>query len=219
MLLTWSKSSRIKSRSRYGIYLILCMVVFLNSCSQKVPVVDVIEQPVAKAQALEEELTGDDLIIKKQQLYQRGIDALNSFDDTAARQIFQQFIDKYPTMSGAYVNLALIAYRQDDFPKAVELVNQTLDLNPSQAEAYHLRAQLQINNGNINDAREDYLKALQIKPNYGNAHYNLALLYDIYLQDIQQASIHYEIYLSLPGQKDEATKDWVNHLKGILKNG
>ena len=69
------------------------------------------------------------------------------------------------------------------------------------------------------EAKNDYLKAIQLKPDYINAQYNLALLYDIYLQDIKSAIQHYEIYLSLIDKPDEPTLEWVNHLKGTLKNG
>jgi len=64
----------------------------------------------------------------------------------------------------------------------------------------------------------DYLKAIEIKPAYANAQYNLALLYDIYLQEIELAIKHYEIYTSLLKKPDEATQEWINHLKGTLKN-
>ncbi len=73
--------------------------------------------------------------------------------------------------------------------------------------------------GKINDAKKDYIKAIELKPDYINAHYNLALLYDIYLQEITLAIKHYETYLSLLKKTDEATQEWVNHLRGTLANG
>ncbi|MFV9615434.1 MAG: tetratricopeptide repeat protein, partial [Gammaproteobacteria bacterium] len=82
-----------------------------------------------------------------------------------------------------------------------------------------LRGQLFVTKRKIHDAKKDYEKAIELKPDYSNAHYNLALLYDIYLQEMALAIKHYETYLSLIKKPDEATQEWVNHLKGVLANG
>ncbi len=87
------------------------------------------------------------------------------------------------------------------------------------APAYNLRAQLQLKKGAIKQAQQDYLKAIELYPDYTIAHYNLALLYDIFLQEIALAIEHYSIYLSLLDKEDENTRDWINHLKNTLKNG
>ena len=99
------------------------------------------------------------------------------------------------------------------------MVQKALQLNPAYAQAYNLRAQLNLSDGRISDARSDYLSALQYRPDYAIAEYNLALLYDVYYQDIAEAIRHYETYLSLIGQQDETTLEWVRHLRGTLGNG
>ncbi|MCP3669417.1 MAG: tetratricopeptide repeat protein, partial [Gammaproteobacteria bacterium] len=112
-----------------------------------------------------------------------------------------------------------IDYQQKKYERSFKQINKAIELNPLQAQSYHLRAQIQLQNGEIKQARSDYQKALELDPAYLNAHYNLALLYDIYLQEIALAIEHYSIYLSLLGEKDEAMQDWINHLKGTLENG
>lgn len=151
--------------------------------------------------------------------YKRGLIALNSNNDDEAQKIFKDFIEDKPKLAGPYTNLALIHYKKKEYDKALELVNKALARNPTQAEAYQLRAQIFVNKGKIHDAKNDYLKAIELKPDYINAQYNLALLYDIYLQEIVLAITHYEIYLSLIKKPDEATQEWVNHLKGTVANG
>ena len=209
----------IKHALKFRIYLLPAVVAILIGCGQKAPVVEIIEQPVADQQVITPEEIEENAKIEKRNLYQQGIDALGTRDYDNAKIIFAQFIQKYPSMAGAYVNLALIAYRQEDFQTTENLVTQAIGLNPSQAQAYHLRAQLHLKNGDIKKAQNDYIEAITIKPGYTNAHYNLALLYDIYLQDIEQAIEQYSLYLSLLDKEDEVTKDWIDHLRRTINNG
>jgi tetratricopeptide (TPR) repeat protein len=152
-------------------------------------------------------------------LYQQGLDALALNDLSGARKIFQQFIDDNPRLSGPYTNLALIEYKQEHYKQASKLLDIALSLNPEQAAAFHLKALIHLQQGEILPARDHYLRAIEIKPDYKNAHYNLALLYDIYLQEIELAIQHYTRYLSLTTEKDSRTREWVNHLKNTLNNG
>ena len=73
--------------------------------------------------------------------------------------------------------------------------------------------------GNIVKARDYYLRAIEIKDNYALAHYNLALVYDIYIQDIPKAIGHYQKYLALIKRKDQKTAEWVEQLKASMKKG
>lgn len=209
----------IKQALKFRICLLPAAAAILIGCSQKAPVVEIIQQPVAEQQVITPGEIEENARIEKLNLYQQGLDAFASRDYDNAKIIFAKFIEKYPSMAGAYVNLALIAYHLEDFQTTENLVTQAIGLNPSQAQAYHLRAQLHLKNGDIKKAQDDYIKAITIKPDYTNAHYNLALLYDIYLQDIEQAIKQYSIYLSLLGKEDEATKDWIEHLRRTINNG
>lgn len=151
--------------------------------------------------------------------YKSGITALNNKDYAKAQRIFTQLIRNQPALAGPYTNLALLHYKNGKLDESLKLVNKALELNPNQAQAYNLRAQIYIKNNKVNDAKNDYIKAIQLKPDYINAQYNLALLYDIYLQEIELAIQHYEIYMTLIKKPDQATQEWVSHLKGIIKNG
>ncbi len=159
-----------------------------------------------------------DVSSSDREAYRDGITALYNGELSTAERTFRGFIKQYPNLAGAYSNLALIALKQEKYDEAMKLVEKALSLNPAQAQAYNLRAQLNVQSGKIHEAKADYLKAVELKPDYVNAQYNLALLYDIYLQDIPLALQHYNIYMSLLKQPDEAVKEWINHLKGSLNN-
>ncbi len=190
----------------------------LSSCGQKSIEQASVEPVVVENQPESEPQTKGTRIINEHE-YQQGIDALRILDYDKAKRLFSRFIQNNPSLSGAYVNLALIAFHEEDYVAVDKLTRQAIDLNPNQAPAYHLRAQLQLKKGKIKLAREDYLKAIELRPDYSNAHYNLALLYDIYLQEIALAIEHYSIYLSLLDKEDLRTQEWISHLRNTLENG
>lgn len=151
--------------------------------------------------------------------YRLAITALSQNQLEEAEQRLKDFIKQRPELAGAYTNLGLVYYQKEQPELAIKMVEEAIKLNPGQAEAYHLRGQLLVKQGKIHEAREDYMKALELNPDYSNAHYNLALLYDIYLQDIAQALKHYEQYMALSKQPDEKIREWISHLKGSMNNG
>ena len=151
--------------------------------------------------------------------YQKGLDALKNEDYSRAQRIFTQFTQDKPDLAGAYSNLALIHFKDEEYDKSLDLINKALQINPEQAQAYQLRGLISVHKGKIHDAKSDYSRAVELKPDYANAQYNLALLYDIYLQEIALAIHHYEVYLSLIEGPDDTTQEWVDHLKRALKNG
>ena len=150
--------------------------------------------------------------------FRDAITALNNGDDSNSLRLFNELIRNNPNLAGPYTNLALMHYNKQEYEKSLKLTEKALKLNPDQAQAYNLRGQLNITAGKVHEAKADYLSAVKLKPNYTNAHYNLALLYDIYLQEIELAIKHYQIYTSLLKKPDPATLDWINHLKGTLSN-
>lgn len=153
------------------------------------------------------------------QRYRNAITELYNGNLESAKNQFIEFIQEKPNLAGAYSNLSLISYKLGDYQTALNYANQAIKRNARQAQAYHMRAQAYVKTGKINEAKADYLKALELKPDYILAHYNLALLYDIYLQEIELALKHYQSYTQLTDNKDKNTIDWISHLKGTLNNG
>ncbi len=195
-----------------SIYLMVVSVVALSACTQT-PEKQSTDAPQARSMDNISVSAGD------REKYKEGLIALSYNDNDKAESIFNDFLEDKPEFAGPYTNLALIQFKKKNYEQSLELVNKALQRNPQQAQAYQLRAQILVSKGKIHDAENDYKKAIELKPDYINAHYNLALLYDIYLQEIALALKHYETYLSLIKKPDDATQEWVNHLKGTLANG
>jgi len=136
-----------------------------------------------------------------------------------AKTILLSISKKQPDLAGPWANLALINMKQENYSKAEALINIALDKNPKMAQALNIAGYLENRKGNILMAKEYYEKAIEQKPDYALAHYNLALLYDVYFQDIKQAVTHYQLYLSQLGHEDKRTLNWVEELKLNLHDG
>lgn len=135
-----------------------------------------------------------------------------------SKEILLEFMQQRPSLAGPWSNLGLIYLKQNKLDDAEKAISEALKRNPKQAHALSLMGYIESKKGNFLKAREHYQNAVKYKNNYSTAHYNLALLYDIYFQDIAKAVIHYTAYLKIVGvKKDKKTADWVDGLKRSLK--
>ena len=62
------------------------------------------------------------------------------------------------------------------------------------------------------EAEAAYLKAVTAEPQYALAHYNLGVLYELYLQRLDDALRHFERYQALYGEDPQVEK-WITDLK------
>ncbi len=153
------------------------------------------------------------------QSYQQAITHLNDNRLDEAESILLNFTKHQPELAGPWANLGLIQLKQNNIDEAEELVKKAIAKNPDMTQALHLLAIIENKRGNIKKSEQLYLQAIQHKPNYAIAHYNLALLYDIYLQKRELAIIHYQKYLALIDYKDQRTADWLNELNRLQERG
>lgn len=150
-------------------------------------------------------------------LYRNAITELNNNNLEVAKNNFLMIIKEQPDLAGPWANLALIHIKQERFEDAEMNIQAALDKNPEMAQALNMAGFIENRKGNINKAKYYYEKAIEKKSDYALAHYNLALLYDVYLQNIAKAVQHYQKYLSFLGNEDKKTKTWLEELKRNLK--
>ena len=124
---------------------------------------------------------------------------------------FQEFLLQYPNYAGAHVNLAIIfAARGDDQAAENSLIDALL-LNPEHPAALNQLGMLLRRQGKLTEAESAYQRAIAADPGYALAHYNLGVLYDLYLQRLDVALQHYEAYQTLVGEDKQVTK-WIADL-------
>lgn len=151
--------------------------------------------------------------------YKTAITLLNNNKLDEAKEIFVEFKSERPELAGPYANLAVIALKRNNPDEAMKLVKIAVEKNPKSPQALNLLAYLEQMNGEITSALNHYKQAIINKNDYALAHYNIALLYDVYLQDVESAIPHYERYMKLTNNKDKNTADWLEQIKRTLENG
>ena len=145
-------------------------------------------------------------------LYEQATAIMAAGDFVEAELRFKEFLLHYPEYPGAHVNLAIIeAMRHNDEAARVYL-DAALALNPEYPAALNQLGQLLRRNGDFSAAEAAYLKAVTVSRDYALAHYNLGVLYELYLQRLDDALKHFEAYQALVAE-DKQVEKWIADLK------
>jgi len=197
----------------YYISYIFIVLLLLSGCAEN-PVSNSATSPSSQASK-----SIQDTAIAELAMYGEAINELNNKQFEQAKALLHTITTKRPQLAGPWANLALIDINANQLEPAKEKLNKAISLDPNMSQAYNLLGYIEKKEGNINKAITYYLKAIDKNPEYAIAHYNVALLYDIYLQDIPDAIQHYKRYLELTKEQDKQTADWVTELESTLKKG
>jgi Flp pilus assembly protein TadD len=136
-----------------------------------------------------------------------------------AEQALLALTRKAPKLSGPYANLGLLYQRAGRTKEAIAALEKAIEVNPARAVYYNELGVLQRQEGKFDLARKQYRKALDVDPDYAPAHLNLAILYDLYLQEPKEALPHYQRYRELmPGEAATVSK-WIVELERRLQGG
>lgn len=92
--------------------------------------------------------------------------------------------------------------QEEEYENAYRLLSEWADENHTSPELYFLSSYVEIKLGKINEAKENLLKAIQLEPNFHEAHYNLALVY-LDQQQLKEAQEHAKMALDLNPNKQE----------------
>ncbi|MEM8816013.1 MAG: tetratricopeptide repeat protein [Pseudomonadota bacterium] len=147
-----------------------------------------------------------------QTLYEQAVAVMAAGDFVDAELRFKEFLLQYPAYPGAWVNLAIIHRENGDDEQALADIEKALAIDPNNAVALNQKGFLLRRNGNFLEAEAAYLKAVTASPDYALAHYNLGVLNELYLQRLDAALQHFEIYQSLVGE-DKQVEKWIGDLQ------
>lgn len=152
-----------------------------------------------------------------QKLFEQAVSAMASGDLPEAELRFEEFVLQYPDYPGAHVNLAIIHAKNGDDQAAEDSLTDALIIDPAHAPALNQLGMLLRRQGKFSDAESAYLRAVDADPEYAIAHYNLGVLNELYLQRLDKALSHYEMYQSQVGG-DERVDKWIVDLKRRLES-
>jgi Flp pilus assembly protein TadD len=124
---------------------------------------------------------------------------------------FKEFVLSHPGYPGAWVNLAIIHAQNENDDATREALDRALEINPGHPVALNQLGMLLRRNGNFLEAEAAYMKAVTVSPDYALAHYNLGVLNELYLQRLEAALHHFEIYQGLVGE-DKQVEKWITDL-------
>lgn len=148
--------------------------------------------------------------------YQQGLDYLHIQQYAEAKTILEPIAKNHPQHFGAWINLATAYYGEDNIDAAQHAAQNAVNMNDTEPDIHNLLGLLAVENKQYTEAEASYKLAIKIEPKFALAHYNLALLYDVYYQDIPTAYKHYNLYLANIKQEDTKTQEWVEQLKYSL---
>ncbi len=153
--------------------------------------------------------------------FQKGTRLLEMGESDQARILFEALRDEYPDVSVFYINLGVAYKRLERDEDAIQSYRQAIkvsDFVPGHADAHYNLGILLREQGDFKGAEKAYLTALSVSPEFQDAHFNLAVLYDLFLNEPEKAIHHYQKHKTLTGEVNEEIDLWVSALQKRLNN-
>lgn len=135
-----------------------------------------------------------------------------------AIQYLEEIVMAEETYPLAWTNLGLLLLNQKQQSQAENAFIQALKVNQSDAIAANHLAVIYRNKGLFSQSLALYQKAILIDQDYANAHLNLAILYDLYLQQFNLALEHYLTFKKLTKSNNETVEKWISDLQRRIKS-
>lgn len=145
--------------------------------------------------------------------YAKAIGLMAAGKDDEALPLLQKLAEQSPNFSGPVVNQGVILLRQKKYAEAEKLFQKGVEINPKSPYAFNMLGLSLRELGKFADAKAAYETALTLDPNYAKAHFNLAVLADLYMQDLPLALAHYQRYQGLQSKSDVAVGNWIVDLQ------
>jgi protein O-mannosyl-transferase len=151
--------------------------IFPNDAAARVIVADAYQQKGMDDEAIEQyrKAMQIDTRLTDARLNLGVLLAKHGLSDEAIQE-FQELLRQKPDIAKGHYNLGLLLLQKGDLQKAESHFREAIRLDPTPQSYYNLGVALQ-NSGRNKEAIELYQQAVKLKPDYVEAHENLAIAY------------------------------------------
>ena len=144
--------------------------------------------------------------------YDRALALLDQGDVDAGIELLEAVTESAPGVSAPHIDLATAYHRKGNLEAAESHLDQALEINPDHPMAHNELGIIYRKTARFYEARRSYEAALIIYPNYHYARRNLAVLCDLYLDDLDCAVDNYEAYMATVDADEEAAQ-WLKNAR------
>ena len=138
--------------------------------------------------------------------------AMDKNDHAVAKRKLERLLEQDDSLSGPWVLLGDIALDSGSPEEALEHYQKAISVNEVNVNAYLRLAKVERILGNFLEAQNLYATVLTIWPDFPEAHLNLGVLYDVYLNHPINAQRHMEAYQFLTGHKNQEVESWIDEI-------
>lgn len=113
-----------------------------------------------------------------------------------------------PALQQTWLALGLVCYDMGDSYLAVSALSRAAHEDPLDPKAHNFLAVVMRSLGWLDAAEAELQRAIELKPDYANAHFNLALMYlERRPPALELARRHYQKAVSLGAEKDDSVEE------------
>lgn len=121
-----------------------------------------------------------------------------------AQEYFEKAVKQNSALQQTWMALGLVSYEMGDNYRAVSALSQAVHEEPTDARAHNYLAVAVKRLGWLDAAEAELRRAIELHPDYANAHFNLALMYaERKPPALELARRHYEKAVALGAARDE----------------
>ncbi|WP_227713970.1 tetratricopeptide repeat protein [Marinobacter sp. 1-4A] len=121
-----------------------------------------------------------------------------------------------PQQALVFVQQGSLAYEQGDISGAIEAWQRAVELNHNDAATLNNLALLLKQKHRFKEAADLLETGIKQSPNVADLHYNLAVIAELYLLELDRALTHYKRYQALSANEDKKVTGWIADLERRL---
>lgn len=144
---------------------------------------------------------------------QPALDLMHAGEWQTARELLQELLVSEPTLALVHANMGSVQWQLGETQRAEQAWLKAVQLRPDWAALYNRLGIFYRDEGRFSEALAMYQQALRADDGYAYGHRNIAILYEFYLGDEDQAVHHYRRYQQLLGDGEHEVRLWIADLE------